>query len=115
MKVRIHLFAISFFVISYLGAQTNSYKLKDSIFTNLTDALTNPQQVYKLRLINQHINTSTVNLSLFTNLQELTLSYDNLLNLPEGLEKLEKLTVLDISANNFTLLHEQLDLIPNLE
>ena len=115
MKLQLPILVIYLCITSYVSSQTSNYKLKDSIFTNINDAIKTPQQVYKLRLVHQHINTDTLDLSIFTNLQQLTLSYDSLLNLPKGLEKLKNLTVLDISANNFTLLPEQIALIPNLE
>ncbi len=113
MKLTSCVFAISLLISLSMSSQISNYK--DSTFNSLDKAYASPNQVYKLRLINQHLNVDTLDLSIFINLQKLTLASDSLLSLPKGLEKLTKLIVLDISANNFTLLPEQLSLISNLE
>lgn len=100
--------------VNTLGAQTAN-ESSNGTFTSLNEALLNPPQVYTLTLVHQQLNTDTLDLSVFVNLQQLNLSNDSLFRLPKGLENLQKLTVLDISANNFTLLPEQLALIPNLQ
>jgi len=81
----------------------------------LRDGYLNPDRVSQLQLSHQHINIDTFDLSVFKNLEKLTLSYDSLSALPKGLEKLNKLAVLDLSANNFKVLPEELTIIPNLE
>jgi Leucine-rich repeat (LRR) protein len=101
--------------ISKVVLSQNNTNYKDSIFYSLKDAFKTPLNVYALKLSNQHIYTDTLNLSVFTNLVDLDLSYDSLVQLPSGLDKLTKLKVLDISGNNFTLLSEQITLIPNLQ
>jgi Leucine-rich repeat (LRR) protein len=98
-----------------LNSQSLKTTFEDSTFVNLKNAYEIPEKIYKLKLTHQHLNINNINLSAFINLQQLTLSYDSLLNLPEGLQNLKNLKVLDISGNNFKLLPEQLALIPNLE
>ncbi len=115
MKTRNLLIMSTLLLTFCLRAQVININYKDSTFCNLKDALTKPEQVYNLKLHHYQFNTQTLDLSVFSNLEYLTLSYDSLLNLPKGLEKLKRLLVLDISGNNFTLLPEQIALIPNLQ
>jgi leucine-rich repeat protein SHOC2 len=115
MKIPHTLLVFSIFITINIKSQIVNYNYKDSTFTNFNSAIANPKNVYKLQLSNQRLNTDSLDLSVFTNLQILTLTSDSLYNLPIGLEKLEFLKVLDISANNFTLLPEKIAQIPNLE
>jgi Leucine-rich repeat (LRR) protein len=98
-----------------LNAQVTNTPIGSKVFYDLKSANIEPKNVVMLNLTHQNINPDSLDLSYFINLETLILSYDNLKNLPKGLEKLQKLKVLDISANNFKLLPESLSLIPNLE
>jgi hypothetical protein len=72
---------------SNLVVSQNNINFKDSVFYYLKEAYKFPLNVYKLKLSNQYLNTDSLNLSLFTNLEDLNLSYDSLVELPKGLEK----------------------------
>jgi len=107
--------AIAFISNVALYSQTPDARRDDSTYYDLQQAYLTPEKVYRLVLTHQKINIESADLSVFTNLTFLALAHDSLFNLPKGLEKLKNLKILDISANNFTLLPAELSLIPNLE
>ncbi len=107
-------FLLAMFSTNLVVSQNNT-NFKDSVFYDLPEAHKFPLNVYNLKLSNQRLNIESLDLSRFTNLENLNLSYDSLVELPKGLDKLTNLKVLDVSGNNFTLLSEQVSLIPNLE
>lgn len=113
-SVIVHFFAGLLLTYS-LFAQTPNPLNGDKIFYDLKSAMVQPKDVTILNLTNQSINPDSIDISIFSNLKTLILSYDNLTNLPKGIEKLDKLKTLDISANNFKLLPDKLSQIPNLE
>jgi Leucine-rich repeat (LRR) protein len=115
MKAIIYTLIVGVIYSFSLNAQQVNGQFKDSVYFSLEVALDNPKDVYKLNLKHQKINPEQIDLSAFVNLNYLILSYDSLLSLPKGLDKLSNLKTLDISGNNFTLLPSQLTLIPNLE
>jgi Leucine-rich repeat (LRR) protein len=115
MKAIIIFVLIVFLNCFSLKSQISSSFAEAGTFNNLQEAYRNPGEVYVLQLSHRHFNPDTLDLSAFVNLEKLILAYDGLFSLPKGLPKLNKLNVLDISANNFTLLPEELALIPNLE
>lgn len=115
MKKIINIYVVVFITILSLPAQVTNHSINNGTYYNLQHANENPTEVTVLHLSHQRLNTDSIDLSVFVNLERLIMTYDSLYILPKGLPKLRKLKVLDISANNFTLLPEELALIPNLE
>ena len=73
-------------------------------YSNLKDALLTPEKVISLDLGNQNLILEDIKWEVFTNLEYLSLKNDNLTIIPEGISKLNKLKILDLSGNNFKTL-----------
>jgi small GTP-binding protein len=61
------------------------------------------------------LNQLPISLQVFTNLQHLDISYNNLTSLPDWLQKLTNLQTLDIRSNNLTSLPDGLQKLTNLQ
>lgn len=85
------------------------------LFTNLDEALKNPERVYRLNLSNQQIQIPDDTWKKFTNLEFLSLKNDQLQEIPSGIVQLKKLKVLDLSGNNFKLLPSSFNELTSLE
>lgn len=85
-------------------------------YSNLEEALKEPEKVYRLNLSNQNLKLpSDSTWAKFENLEYLNLKDDHLKNIPAGLGYLKKLKVLDLSGNDFKLLPQSLSKLENLE
>ncbi|MFT6997767.1 MAG: Leucine-rich repeat (LRR) protein [Cryomorphaceae bacterium] len=84
-------------------------------YTNLNEALKNPEKVYRLNLSNQKLQFSDSIWSQFTNLQYLSFKNDHLKEIPEGVGFLKNLKVLDLSGNDFEVLPSSFENLTNLE
>ncbi|MBC7494279.1 MAG: leucine-rich repeat domain-containing protein [Flavobacterium sp.] len=109
------LLVFSLCIASLFSQQTaDSLSLKKT-FTNLQDALKNPDQVYRLDLSNQKLSNSVVNWQKFKNLEYLSLKNDHLKVLPAEIFGLLNLKTLDISLNDFETLSDDFVKFKNLE
>lgn len=88
---------------------------KEKVYTNIDDALKNPEKVYNLNLSNQEINLSNDQWKLFVNLENLNLKNDGLKQIPKELSNLKRLKILDISGNEFNELPNEFSNLYNLE
>ncbi|MFT7230731.1 MAG: Leucine-rich repeat (LRR) protein, partial [Bacteroidia bacterium] len=94
------------FVFILLPKATTAQSTLDSFqfkkeFTSLSEALENPENVYRLNLSNQNVRFSDTIWSKFTNLKYLSLKNDHLKNIPAEIGNLKNLEVLDLSGNDF--------------
>lgn len=84
-------------------------------FTNLEDALKNPEKVYRLNLSNQKIKFPADSVwSKFSNLEYLSLKNDHLKEIPVGIGNLKNLKTLDLSGNDFKVLPNSFSNLTNL-
>lgn len=85
-------------------------------FTDLNEALKNPNKVYRLDLSNQILdNAQFESLSKFKNLIFLNLKNDHLKEIPKSISALSNLKILDLSGNDFKFLPSEIKKLKNLE
>lgn len=87
----------------------------EKVYTNIDEALKNPEKVYRLNLSNQEINLSNEQWKLFINLEYLNLKYDGLKQIPKEISNLKRLKILDLSGNEFNELPSEFSNLNNLE
>jgi Leucine-rich repeat (LRR) protein len=88
---------------------------KDKEYTNIDEALKNPESVYKLDLSNQEISLKNEQWKLFINLEYLNLKNDRLKEIPKEISNLKQLKVLNLSGNDFNSLPNEFSNLNNLE
>lgn len=84
-------------------------------YTSLTEALKNPEKVYKLNLRKNKLKEIPPDIFKLTNLQELNLSKNKLTKIPKDISKLTKLEVLDVSSNEIDTLYPEIGLLVNIK
>lgn len=87
----------------------------EKVYTNIDEALKNPEKVYRLNLSNQEINLSNEQWKLFINLEYLNLKNDGLKQIPKEISNLKRLKILDLSGNEFNELPREFSNLNNLE
>lgn len=108
---------LTWFLIS---ATTNAQNVVDSLFikkeySNLEEALTSPEKVYRLNLSNQKLKMPNDSIwEKFSNLEYLSLKNDHLTRFPDGIGNLKNLKVLDLSGNDFKILPRSFSRLNNL-
>ena len=114
-------FNILLFLFLSAGFSTRA-QLLDSIalsqeteYTDLTEALKNPEKVYKLNLRKNKLKEIPAEVFTLTNLQELNVSKNKLTKIPKDISKLTKLEVLDASANEIDTLYPEMGLLVNIK
>ena len=85
------------------------------VFTNLNEALQNPEKVYRLNLSKKKLKTFPMEIFKFKNLQELNLSKNKLDSLPEQIGTLTNLQVLNVSGNKLLYLPDSTGELKNLK
>jgi Leucine-rich repeat (LRR) protein len=99
-----------------IGTSSFSQNIEtEKVYTNIDDALKNPEKVYKLNLSNQEVNLSNDQWKLFINLEYLNLKNDGLKQIPKEISNLKRLKVLDLSGNEFKELPSEFSNLYNLE
>jgi Leucine-rich repeat (LRR) protein len=99
-----------------IGTSSFSQNIEtEKVYTNIDDALKNPEKVYKLNLSNQEVNLSNDQWKLFINLEYLNLKNDGLKQIPKEISNLKRLKVLDLSGNEFKELPIEFSNLYNLE
>jgi Leucine-rich repeat (LRR) protein len=100
---------------------TTLYPLLDSLtldtmqgYTDLAEAMKNPEKVVKLVLRKQHYKEFPKEIWMFPNLQYLDLSKNQITELPDSLGKLKSLQVLHLSKNKLESLPRELGDLTNL-
>jgi len=77
-------------------------------YTDLTEALQNPDKVYKLNLKKQKLKEIPKDVYKLKNLQELNVSKNKLKELPKDLDTLKYLQVLNASANDLDTIYAEI-------
>ncbi len=124
MNVRISVIMIT--LLSILGSNVifaqdkllSERKLKkQKTFTNLQEAMANPEKVYKLKLSNPKkiLKEIPAEVFQFKNLQELDISTNQIKKLPDELFKLLNLQVLDVSFNQIQEIPSAIGQLKNLQ
>ncbi|HEY4800293.1 MAG TPA: leucine-rich repeat domain-containing protein [Bacteroidia bacterium] len=85
------------------------------IFDNLTEALKNPSQVFRLSLRGKKLKKFPMEILQFKNLQELDLSKNKLDSIPGLIGTLPYLETLDLSNNKINYLPDSIGLLKNLK
>ena len=109
----IFIFCISFSTI-ILG-QNNPENETKKEFTDINEALKNPEKVFKLNLSNQNILISNEQWKKFINLEYLILKNDHLKVIPVEIAMLKTLKEIDLSGNDFKSLPVEFENLVNLE
>ncbi len=105
---------IAVMLLSTPKAYTQTTGDTEKNYSNLSEALVNPEVVYRLDLSNQDVNIDDINWSDFSNLKYLSLKDDHLTKLPSGIGNLKNLEVLDLSGNDFEVIPESFGNLTNL-
>jgi len=105
-----------------LGGFSSRAQMLDSLalsqepeYTDLTEALKNPDKVYKLNLRKNKLKEIPPAVFTLTNLQELNLSKNKLTKIPKDISKLTHLELLDVSANEIDTLYPEIGLLVNIK
>jgi Leucine-rich repeat (LRR) protein len=106
-------FILSFVVHEGISAQPD-YAHQGKLYTNLAEALKEPDKVERLRLKRMHLKTVPSEVFLFPNLIELDLSGNKLTQLPDSINKLINLKYLKLERNQITSLPESIGDLKNL-
>ena len=115
-KIFIPLFILLIAGLSSSAQLLDSLALsKEPEYTDLNEALKNPDKVYKLNLRKQKLTAIPKDVFKFTHLQELNLSRNKITNLPSALFKLTNLEVLDVSANKIDTLPSGIGKLVNIK
>lgn len=105
---------ILFFLIILTGASVNAQRLDSAAlaeepeYTDLSEALLNPDKVYKLNLRKQKLKEIPNDVYKLKNLQELNVSKNKLKYLPKDLDTLKNLEVLNASVNDIDTLYAEI-------
>lgn len=84
-------------------------------YSNLEEALKNPEKVYRLNLSNQNIEFPNEVWSKFINLEFLSFNNNHLKEIPKEISILKSLKTLDLSGNDFKTLPKSFSELSNLE
>ena len=87
---------------------------KEAVITSLTEALKNPEKVYRLDLSKQKLRNLPSSLFTLYNLQELNLGKNKLQSIPPEIGNLTNLQKLDVSRNNLSELPSTIGNLTNL-
>ena len=109
--------SILFSLIAFTStAQNSDTAIYIKNFTNLEEALKNPNEVFRLDLSNQLLNNTQLEaLTKFKNLRFLSLKNDHLKEVPKSISELTNLRVLDLSGNDFKFLPTEIKKLKKLE
>ncbi len=85
------------------------------VYTNLAEALKNPDKVYRLNLRHQKLKKIPDGVFTLTNLQELNLSKNKLKSIPKDIAKLKNLEILNMSSNKLDSLCPEIGQLVNIK
>ena len=87
----------------------------EKVYTSLSEALKNPELVYRLDLTKQKLKTFPKDILKLYNLQELILAKNKLTEIPAEIGILTNLEILNIEKNELTLLPSTIGNLTNLK
>jgi Leucine-rich repeat (LRR) protein len=87
---------------------------EEKVYTNLAEAIQNPDKVYKLELVKKRLTAFPIEVFRFKNLKSLNLSSNRLLAIPSDIEKLTQLEELDLSRNEIKEIPAEIGSLTNL-
>jgi Leucine-rich repeat (LRR) protein len=102
-----------YFIIIFCGLL--HFGFSQNTFTNLEDALKNPESVKFLSLSKNRLKTFPVEIMKFSNLEYLDLSKNKLTTLPDTLRGLNNLKTLALNNNKLNQISEGITDLPNLK
>lgn len=103
-----------FFLIVVITGEVNAQLLDSTAlaeepeYTKLSEALQNPDKIYKLNLRRQKLKEIPNDVFKLKNLQELNVSKNKLKNLPKKLDTLKNLEVINASANDIDTIYAEI-------
>lgn len=97
------------------NAQTIDSTQYKKVYTNFTEALKQPEKVYRLNLSKMSLDSFPIDLSKFKNLQYLCLSNDQIEFIPREIDNLQNLRGLELVGSNFIKLPIEFSGLNNLE
>ena len=118
MKILLkHSYFLLLLIFQNFYGQIDTQKENFKKFTNIKEALLNPENVIYLDLSNQTETEgiSNIDFSRFKNLQYLNLKNNHLTKIPEGIYLIKTLKTLDLSGNDFDQLPNEFSKLENLE
>jgi len=120
-QMNLTLIKIFFFSLMFAGFESRA-QLLDSIalskeheYSDLVEAINNPDKVYKLNLCKKKLKKIPNEVFTFTNLQALNLSKNKLTEIPDDIGKLTNLQVLNVSANNIDTVSKKIGNLINIK
>ena len=116
MKILLkHSYFLLLLIFQNFYGQIDTQKENFKKFTNIKEALLNPENVIYLDLSNQTEGLPNIDFSRFKNLQYLNLKNNHLTKIPEGIYLIKTLKTLDLSGNDFDQLPNEFSKLENLE
>jgi Leucine-rich repeat (LRR) protein len=120
-KMKIH--SINFFIplFLFLGLQSSAQLLdstalsQETEYTSLSEALKNPDQVYRLNLRKKKLKIFPQEILTLKNLQELDLGRNKIKEIPAGIGQLTHLELFNVSKNRLDTLPPELGKLVNLK
>lgn len=109
------LIAISFFSIFIFRLSFSQVIDEEKEFTSISEALKNPEVVFKLNLRKQKLKEIPSEIFQMKNLKKLTLSKNKITSVPAEIGQLENLEELDLSDNKIELLPMEIGNLRNLK
>lgn len=88
---------------------------QELVYTSISQALKNPEKVYRLDLSKQKLQTVPKEVFSLYNLQELILAKNKLHEIPQEIGNLTNLQKLNVSKNQLAVLPSAIGLLTNLE
>jgi class 3 adenylate cyclase/Leucine-rich repeat (LRR) protein len=104
---------IVWYVFLFLPIQS-LWAQPDKIYKNLSEALANPTQVYRLDLVEQKFSELPPEIGKLVNLQRLNMARNNLNRLPNEFSQLTNLQELSLRGNRFTEIPLVITKLPKL-
>lgn len=108
------IYVMLFFAMPFSAYAQPDYQLEGKLYTNLKEALLEPDSVVRLSLRRKRYREFPKEVYLFKNLKELDLGSNRITSLPADLGSLSQLKILRLNRNRLDLIGKQLGDLKNL-
>ena len=98
----------------FMSLSCNAFSQINKTFTSLAEARKNPDQVYKLDLSHQQLDSIPKEVFKFKNLKELDISGNNLSKIPQDIKTLKNLETLNLEENQLRNINKEILNLRNL-